>query len=64
MREGPKPGTRVRLVRQTDSYSKLQPGALGTVFTVDSSGTVHVNWDSGERLGLIVEAGDRWEEIK
>lgn len=51
-------------MQHTDSYSKLQPGTLGTVSFIDSTGTVHVNWDTGERLGLIIEAGDRWEEIK
>jgi hypothetical protein len=47
------PGTRVRLVRMDDPYSKLTPGAAGTVSFVDDIGTVHVNWDCGSSLGVV-----------
>jgi hypothetical protein len=58
-----KKGDRVRLVRCTDTYTKLEPGALGTVVYVDGLGTVHVDWDSGSKLGLIEEAGDRCVKV-
>jgi hypothetical protein len=46
-------GTRVRLVRMDDPYTKLKPGATGTVSYVDDIGTVHVNWDCGSSLGVV-----------
>lgn len=57
----PKRGDRVRLIRCNDPYTRLQTGELGTVGSVDSMGTVHVSWDSGAQLGLVADAGDRWE---
>ena len=48
-----RPGNRVKLVRTSDPYTKLEPGELGTVSLIDSLGTVHVNWDSGSNLGLV-----------
>lgn len=54
-------GDRVTLIRSTDEYTRLQPGEQGTVTLVDALGTVHVDWDSGSRLGLVVEAGDAFE---
>lgn len=55
-------GARVRLVRCTDPYTLLDPGAEGVVVHVDDVGTVHVLWDSGARLGLIPDE-DEWEVI-
>jgi len=46
-------GDRVVLVYTSDPYTKLQPGAQGTVSAIDDAGTVHVQWDSGSGLGLI-----------
>jgi len=46
-------GTRVRLVRMNDPYSKLDVGDTGTVITVDDLGTVHVSWDKGGSLGVV-----------
>ncbi len=46
------PGTRVRLIRMNDPYTRLQPGDKGTVSIVDDIGTIHVNWDSGSSLGI------------
>lgn len=46
------PGTRVVLVKMNDPYTKLQPGAKGTVTGVDDMGTIHVSWDSGNSLGV------------
>lgn len=45
-------GTRVELVCMNDPYTKLKPGAIGTVSFVDDIGTVHVNWDCGSSLGV------------
>lgn len=48
-------GTRVELVSMDDPYNrKLKPGDKGTVCFVDDIGTVHVNWDCGSGLGVIL----------
>ncbi|WP_211286709.1 DUF4314 domain-containing protein [Petrotoga olearia] len=47
------PGTRVMLLKMNDPYTKLQPGAKGTVTSVDDMGTIHVSWDSGSSLGVV-----------
>ena len=39
---------------EADPYTDLQPGTVGTVGFVDDSGTVHVNWDSGHTLGMVL----------
>lgn len=48
-----KVGDRIRLIRTTDRYTNLEPGALGTVRLIDSVGTLHVDWDNGSLLGLV-----------
>ena len=45
-------GTRVELVSMTDPYTNLKPGDRGTVDSIDSIGTVFVNWDNGSTLGV------------
>jgi len=48
------PGTRVELVHMEDPYNrKLCPGCRGTVTSVDSIGTIHVQWDCGSSLGVV-----------
>ena len=56
-------GKRVRLIRCNDPYTRLEPGAEGTVSFVDDMGTVFVNWDSGSSLGLCRDDGDRWQVL-
>ena len=47
-------GCRVTLVSMgPDPCSRLKPGDEGTVFHVDDTGTVHVNWDCGSTLGMV-----------
>jgi len=52
-------GDRVRLVRTGDPYTTLICGDLGTVRRIDSLGTIHVDWDSGSKLGLV-PGEDSW----
>lgn len=61
----PKVGDRVELVSlgQPDQWTKLEPGTKGTVAYVDSTGTIHVKWESGSTLGLNLEFGDRFKLI-
>jgi len=56
-------GDRVVLVATTDPWTRLRPGAVGTVGFVDSLGTVHVDWDSGSRLGLV-PGEDHWRDAE
>ena len=47
-------GCRVKLVHMDDPYNtKLVPGCLGTVKSVDDAGTIHVSWDCGSSLGVV-----------
>lgn len=50
----PQVGDRVRLVRTSDPYTRLEPGTCGTVMGIDGEGTVHVSWDSGQVLGMLL----------
>ena len=53
-------GTRVELVKMDDA--KAPPiGTLGTVTTVDSIGTIHVNWDNGSTLGVVLGEDICWK---
>ena len=48
-------GTRVELVSMNDPYNtKLKPGDQGTVVCVDDIGSVHVAWDCGSGLGVVL----------
>ena len=48
-------GCRVKLVHMDDPYNtKLVPGSKGTVRAVDDIGTIHVNWDCGSSLGVVL----------
>lgn len=51
-------GDRVEFVWSDDPFTRLRPGALGTVSAIDGLGTVHVAWDSGSRLGMVVGTPD------
>lgn len=53
-------GRRIRLISCDDPHTRLVPGARGVVALVDGTGTVHVSWDDGARLGLIPGV-DQWE---
>lgn len=54
------PGTRVMLLKMNDPYTKLQPGAKGTVTGVDDMGTIHVSWDSGSSLFSFCKRGSTY----
>ena len=46
-------GTRVELIELNDPYRSLPEGLKGTVSCVDDTGTIHVDWDNGCRLGVV-----------
>ena len=65
MSELGEPGDRVRLIKGTDPFTKLEPGLTGTIDHVDQVGTRHVRWDNGSTLGLVAgPGGDEWEVIE
>ena len=49
-------GTRIELIRMGEDPEKehYPPGSSGKVTSVDDLGTIHMRWDSGGSLGLIV----------
>ena len=48
-------GSRVKLTCMNDPYCQdLKPGMLGTVMHVDDIGTIHVAWDCGSSLGVVL----------
>ena len=48
-------GCRVRLNHMNDPYlPDLKEGSLGTVMHVDDIGTIHVAWDCGSSLGVVL----------
>ena len=47
-------GHRVELVRMSDPYTDLRPGAQGTIQFVDDVGTIFVAWDNGSHLGCCL----------
>ena len=51
-KEYPK-GTRVALVSMDDPYRDIPEGTLGTVKSVDDTGTIHVAWDGYGELGIV-----------
>lgn len=50
-----KSGTRIKLIHMSDDIHPIPDGMLGTVDHVDDMGTVHVNWDNGRYLGVVLE---------
>jgi len=55
-------GCRIELVKMNDHYSKLKPGDRGSVLFIDSLGTIHLRWDCGSTLGLII-GEDRFRRV-
>ncbi|MFO7676838.1 MAG: DUF4314 domain-containing protein [Thermoplasmatota archaeon] len=51
-----KNGDRIQLVEINDGWTKLKPGAKGTVLETEQQSTetlIWVQWDNGERLALL-----------
>lgn len=54
-------GTKIKLVEMSDSQAPPN-GAIGRVDYIDDAGTIHMKWDNGSSLGLIV-GEDKFEII-
>jgi len=50
-------GCRVELLRMEDPQAP-PIGTLGTVKAVDDIGTIHVAWDNGSSLGVVLGVDD------
>lgn len=57
-----KQGTKVELIYMSDKQAP-PVGTLGTVYSVDDMGTIHVKWENGSTLGLIY-GEDKFKIIK
>jgi len=55
-------GDRVELVRVDDDVTSLKFGDQGVVRFIDSTGTVHIEWDNGSNLGLLPWV-DEWKVV-
>ena len=55
-------GTRIKLDFMNDSQA-VPSGTLGTVAYVDDMGKLHMKWDNGRSLGLVV-GEDSFEVVK
>ena len=47
-------GTKVKLIKMYDELSKIPIGTEGIIESIDDIGTLHMSWDNGSSLGLIV----------
>ena len=57
LRESFPAGCRVELLRMDDAQAP-PVGTLGTVKAVDDIGTIHVAWDNGSSLGVLLGVDD------
>ncbi len=42
------------MLSMSDPYSPVPPGTQGEVTSVDDMGTLHMKWDNGRSIGVIV----------
>ena len=56
------PGTKVKLIKMYDLQAPL-PGTKGIINFVDDIGTIHMKWENGSSLGLVIGT-DEFEIIE
>jgi len=56
------PGTRIKLEKMEDTQAP-PIGTIGKVICVDDIGTIHVQWQNGSSLGVVLKE-DKIEIIK
>lgn len=55
-------GTKVKLIKMYDLLSTIPTGTEGIIDRIDDQGTLHINWDNGSTLGLVIGT-DEFEVI-
>lgn len=48
------PGVHVELIKMDDPYVNIPKGTKGVVTNVDDIGTIHVDWETGNHLGIAL----------
>lgn len=54
-------GTKLRLISMADEQASPK-GTIGEVSHIDDIGTIHMKWNNGSSLGLIIEK-DKFEKV-
>ena len=54
LREQYPKGSRIRLTEKEDNPRPIPPGSMGTLDHIDDAGQFKINWDSGQRLPLVI----------
>ena len=47
-------GTNIELIKMYDYINPVPAGTKGIIDFVDHIGTLHVNWENGSSLGLVI----------
>ena len=47
-------GSKVMMIYSADPFAPIESGTEGTVSSVDDIGTIHVNWNNGRCLGVVL----------
>lgn len=47
-------GTKIELIKMYDLTNPVKEGTKGIVDFVDDEGTIHITWETGSSLGLVV----------
>ena len=47
-------GRRIKLIMMHGDPHPIEPDSLGTVTHLDDGGILHIKWDNGRSLGLII----------
>ena len=55
-------GTKVKLIKMYDLFSTIPTGTEGTIERIDDIGTLHIKWNNGSELGLVIGT-DEFEVI-
>ncbi|MFR1448760.1 MAG: DUF4314 domain-containing protein [Beduini sp.] len=56
-------GTKIRCIEMNDPYHPIPSGMIGEVEFVDDAGTIHMRWENGSSLGLIIDE-DFFEKLE
>lgn len=54
LRKAYPPGTKIQLIMMDDAQAPPS-GTIGTVTCVDDIGTIHMKWNNGSSLGLVLD---------